>query len=601
MAFNPDAFAKLPALYQPTLSHQRDRVAYYDQNLDLQLLHVYTGERRTLTAGGAVQDDVLPFAWSRDGRFIFISRSENGLENYDVYRVDVETGDVVPLWQNPDVAAYVLDAYDDDVLIGSTQTGIFNLARIPATPTPATLHTQPQSLTEFPYPIHDARYSEDGRYILVAGNHTNSPRNVDVWMLRSTGANLERLLSNGENCQDGFSHWRGRLIAVHSDVNGMRQTGVLDYKQQTLRWLSPLKGHYWPGQLSPDGKRLLAYLNAEAAITATVFSTRGRGETPLQLPDGIYHTGQWLNNDEILLAQETDVTLTRLLVYNLQTHTFRVVHEPDYGDLDPTQFAPHEYVRYTTWDNQQVPALLYRPRTPGATPRPAVVYVHGGPTAQHFRNFDPTTQMLVSAGFVVLMPNVRGSTGYSAEWRDTIALDWGGGDLQDVVAAADYLGGLPDVDGERIGIFGGSYGGYLANMAMTKYGGAFKAGLSFNGITDLKLLDTTTDPRYRMIFRRYMGKPEEYGSLWHARSPTTHAATFAGTLLLLHGENDPRIPVSQIYALKDALEAAGHMLGEGFDVQILPDAGHIQGDAAGTELAMFRIREFFLRVLMNTA
>lgn len=602
---NLDTLASLPGFYLPTLNYGGDWLAFYDEKLDFNLVNVQNGERRALTIGGAVPDAPLPFTWSRDDRFLYFSRSEGGTENYDVFRVDVSTGAVQPIWQHPEHAAYVLDAFGDDVLIGSTHTGIFNLARIAATPPPTDendaseetaatdTHSNLHSLSQFPYPVHDAIYSSNGKYILVAANHTDSPRNVDLWVMRNNGARLERLLSNGENCQDGFSDWRGRLIAVHSDASGVRQCGVLDFRLQTLRWLSPRDGHYWPGRLSPNDTLLLAYLNQDASITPTLFNTRSGEQIKLNLPEGVYHGGQWIDDNAFIMSMETDVNRPQVIAYDLSTRQHRVVLAAEYGDLDRSQFTHHEYIRYPSADGTQIPAMLYRPQTPASGPRPAVVYLHGGPTAQFFRNFDIIAQTLASAGFVVLMPNVRGSTGYSAEFRDAIVLDWGGDDLQDVVAAGQYLAGLDDVDAGRIGVFGGSYGGLLVNLALTKHPDTFAAGLSFNGITDLERLDTDTDPRFRMLLRRYMGDPAQHAMLWRDRSPVHFAPYLQAPLLMLHGENDPRVPVSQVQVMREALLAAGKREGTDFAVQILDAEGHNKADVSGTARTLHILRDWF--------
>lgn len=102
-----------------------------------------------------------------------------------------------------------------------------------------------------------------------------------------------------------------------------------------------------------------------------------------------------------------------------------------------------------------MPAILYRPREleDGKT-SPALIHAHGGPTAQFFRGFDAQAQFLADQGYLVLCPNVRGSSGYGVTWRDANLLDWGGRDLADIAAGAEYLKSLPEVDGTRLGIFG---------------------------------------------------------------------------------------------------------------------------------------------------
>lgn len=143
---------------------------------------------------------------------------------------------------------------------------------------------------------------------------------------------------------------------------------------------------------------------------------------------------------------------------------------PVYGSIDPAAFVQSRHITYPSADGLSIPALLYTPRDLQGARLPAVVHVHGGPTAQWFRSFDPFAQFLVDQGFVVLEPNPRGSTGYGVQFRDAALRDWGGKDLEDIAAGAAYLRVLPYVDPDRLVVFGGSYGGYMPFMAGTGSG-----------------------------------------------------------------------------------------------------------------------------------
>ena len=161
--------------------------------------------------------------------------------------------------------------------------------------------------------------------------------------------------------------------------------------------------------------------------------------------------------------------------------------EPQYGSIsNPDFFVSPEYVKYRSYDGLEIAALLYKPRTKNTEKAPALVMVHGGPTAQFFHTFSIIGQILTNKGFVLLQPNVRGSTGYGKEFQDKNIMDWGGGDLEDVAAGAKYLKILPFVDKSRIGVFGGSYGGFMTFLQITKKPELWDAACAWIGISHLK-------------------------------------------------------------------------------------------------------------------
>jgi dipeptidyl aminopeptidase/acylaminoacyl peptidase len=203
-----------------------------------------------------------------------------------------------------------------------------------------------------------------------------------------------------------------------------------------------------------------------------------------------------------------------------------------------------------------------------------MVEIHGGPTGQFFRGFDPYAQFLADAGYVVIQPNVRGSTGYGVEFRDMALKDWGGGDLDDIEAAAEYLKNLPEVDAERIGVWGGSYGGYMTFMAVTKKPQLWKAAVAWVGITDLKKLYDSSMEHFKAYFVQQMGLPEENAELWADRSAINFAHQMTSHLFILHGVNDPRCPIEQARIFRDKLVELGKVEGQDFKYVELGEEGH---------------------------
>jgi dipeptidyl aminopeptidase/acylaminoacyl peptidase len=187
--------------------------------------------------------------------------------------------------------------------------------------------------------------------------------------------------------------------------------------------------------------------------------------------------------------------------------TLRPITDSLGATIDPRVLVEPVHVRYPSADGREVPALLYVPHAEAVrgTMPGAVLYVHGGPTGQHFRWWDPTPQLLANRGLVVLAPNVRGSTGYGREWQELNRRDWGGGDLADVIAGVEWLATEKIADPKSIGITGGSYGGYMTLYALARHPDRFAAGVSSVGVVSWKSLFDTTRGDLREYLIRELG------------------------------------------------------------------------------------------------
>jgi dipeptidyl aminopeptidase/acylaminoacyl peptidase len=310
-------------------------------------------------------------------------------------------------------------------------------------------------------------------------------------------------------------------------------------------------------------------------MNTIIYVVESGEQVPVELPPGMSYGADWIENNRFMVRLETDTRRAELRDYEIDKGESETLLEAEYGSIDPALFVSHEYVWYESSDGLKIPAILYRPRDVDPDKKyPALVEVHGGPTGQFFRNFDPFAQFLANRGYVVIQPNPRGSTGYGVEFRDMAIKDWGGGDLEDIAAAAEYLRGLPEVDPDRIGVWGGSYGGYMTYIAVTKKPDLWKAGVAWMGITDLHTLYEDSMEHFKYYLREQMGDPEADADLWCDRSALNFADQMSAKLLIVHGLNDPRCPIEQARIFRDRLIELGKVEGEDFEYVELADEGH---------------------------
>ena len=214
--------------------------------------------------------------------------------------------------------------------------------------------------------------------------------------------------------------------------------------------------------------------------------------------------------------------------------------------------------RWTSFDGLEIEGLLALPRERGNGPLPLVVDVHGGPTGSWFWAFAPAyglPNLLAGAGYAVLMPNVRGSTGRGPEFAEANLGDMGGGDLQDILTGIDALVGEGIVDDKRVAITGGSYGGFMACWAVTQTD-RFAAAMPMAVVTDwLSFHNTTNIGQFDKLFLQ--ADPYDADGDYTQRSPVYHAAKCRTPTLIFHGEDDLCTPLGQAVEFYNALVEAG--------------------------------------------
>jgi prolyl oligopeptidase PreP (S9A serine peptidase family) len=272
--------------------------------------------------------------------------------------------------------------------------------------------------------------------------------------------------------------------------------------------------------------------------------------------------------------------------------TRRLTHSP--AELAPRDLASPELGEVASFDGERVPLFIYRPQSDERRP-PVVIMVHGGPESQSMRLFDPEIQALVAAGYGVVVPNVRGSTGYGKRYA---SLDDTTKRLDSVRDLAAVHAGLEDAgfDAGRAALWGGSYGGYMTLAGLAFQPELWAAGVEIVGISNLvTFLQNTSD--YRRAHREL-----EYGSLAHDReflveaSPMTHVDAIRAPLFVIHGRNDPRVPVSEAEQLTERLGRRGVRC----ELLIYDDEGHGLARLENQLDAYPRAIEFLDQVLGRT-
>jgi len=328
--------------------------------------------------------------------------------------------------------------------------------------------------------------------------------------------------------------------------------------------MKPVRSESWDvdgAGFSPHHRWFFSRMNEDGLPRATV--SDARTHKPLTLPPapgaGAWDPQSFSWSDRYLgVLLRGDATPGAPYVIDLKTGQARALAEPLPPSLRDHRMAAARSVRVPSFDGKQVPAFVYSPDAP-APGSPGILLIHGGPTSQSPRRFSPFVQYFVSKGYVVEVPNVRGSTGYGKSWTVLDNKDFGGGPLKDVVACKQWLVQNTGVSADKVAIAGGSYGGYMVLAAATFTPTEFAAQVDYFGVSELKSL-VEQFPAYwesgkAFIYTKF-GNPNDPKDVqyMHDRSPLYFVDRIQRPLLVVQGDKDVRVKKDQSDRIVEALQ-----------------------------------------------
>ncbi len=461
-------------------------------------------------------------------------------------------------------------------------------------------------LTRDPKAIHTfGGFSRDGERIAFSANRED-PSRFDIYTLKIGDKEPKRLAKGpgGYYTAAGWSPDDRRLLVINAESNDNQDFVLIDVATGQQKSLTPHKGEvqYHSPSWSADGKTVycastaegrdrlalaaidvesgkLTYLDTpEHEVEGVLASPQGRwlayllnveGKSELRLRDlktgkttsapglplGVIGGLEFARDDSRLAfpldgpRHNADVWL-----WDPAANKVRQLTHAGRAGLPFTEFAEPELIHYETFDKRRVPAWFYRPSQKKGTPPPVVVYPHGGPESQTRPAFNSIFQFFVQAGYAVLAPNVRGSTGYGTEYMNLDNTTKRMDSVKDLAHAAYWLRDQKQGDPKRLAVFGGSYGGFMVLAQVTNYPDLWAAGIDVVGIANwVTFLEKTG--AYRRAHRE-----KEYGNLREHReflkkiSPINHVDQIKCPMMVIHGANDPRVPIGEAEQIVAALK-----------------------------------------------
>ncbi|MEG3125623.1 S9 family peptidase [Sphingomonas sp. GB1N7] len=537
---------------------------------------------RTDTAGSwPVQltqsdDSQTGLAPSADGKYVYFQQDVGGNEYPDIYRVPVGGGAVEQITKTP-------DRREGSMLVGGANGAIAlstklktegqtNLAVLDANGTVRVLtkEADPQ------FAWGAVAWVDNGTAIIANRDRVDS-KVGEVWRVdAATGAATKLIAKADTDYQAADATPDGKWIAVSTDDGtGQLHAGLYDTAAKTWKWLKPTPWEQTASSFTRDGKALIFATNADARSTLYRYDIAKGTETALQVPPGVnYLTGADPRSPDgrtLLVGHSGADSPTNLYLYDLASGAARPATQLAIASLSPEVLPKSEVVTYKSFDGTLVSAVVTMPanlKRDGHNP--AIVLPHGGPTGQAQDGYSRYATAFASRGYITIQPNFRGSTGYGKAFQEANFKDLGGGDLKDTVAAKTFLVNTGYVDAKRVGIFGGSYGGFMTLMAIGRVPDEFAAAVQWFGIINWRTMYRDQDELLKAYQRGLLGTPESDPKVYDASSPLTYIRAAKAPLLTIQGENDIRVPRGQAQEVNDILKAKGNVV----ETVFYPAEGH---------------------------
>ena len=517
------------------------------------------------------------FAVSPDGKTLYFTQDKGGNEYTDIYAVPTTGGEPRDLTNTPDLReGSLLIAPGGRAMALSTKAkseGQINLAVMDI----ATGQIRPLTHEADPKWQWNAVAWTDGGKSLIANRSSVAGDEGEVWKVDVASGKATKLLGKpGVLYNATGATADGSAVALTTN-EGTHQPHAMVYAPASgaLRALKATPWEQSSGAISPDGRSMVVQTGENGRLTLELVDLASLAEQPLALPPGVNATAATQpftpDSRRLMILHSGADTPSELQAFDVAAGKTMPLTHLAMASLAPEHLPKSSIVTYRSFDGTLVSAVVTMPfnlKRDGSNP--AVVMPHGGPTGQTNDGFSRYATALASRGYVVIQPNPRGSTGYGLAFQKANYQDLGGGDLKDELAGKQFLVDSGYVDPKRVGIFGGSYGGFMTLMAIGKAPDAFAAAVDLFGIIDWRTMWEHEDAELQAYQRSLLGSPEENPKVYDATSPLTYINAVKAPLLVQQGENDIRVPQGQAKQVVDALKKKGNVV----DAVFYPEEGH---------------------------
>ena len=532
-----------------------DRILYTRDQGGNEQNHLYVrsidGAERDLTPGDKLKAQFG--GWRPDGKVFYVLTNERDPKAFDLYRYDAGTYERSMLYKNEKV----LDVQ---------------------------------------------AVSRDEKW--VALNKNNTTIDSDIYLLDVASGELKHITPHKGNVKydaQTFDPQSKRLFLLSDEGSEFTSVRTYDLASGAMREHEKANWDVTFTFFSRDGRFRVTGVNEDGRTSVRI--VEGPDEKPVKLegiPSGELRNVRFGNKGQrIAFYVNGDRAPSDLYAYDLASHKATRLTKALNPEINADDLVDTQVVRFKSFDGMVIPSIYYKPHV--ATPAnrvPAVLLVHGGPGGQSTRGYSSLAQFLANHGYAVLAINNRGSSGYGKTFFAADDQKHGREPLWDCIEAKTYLASLGHVDPAKIGIMGGSYGGYMVLAALAFRPESFKVGVDIFGVSNwLRTLESIPPywESFRLALYQEIGDPTKDKEMLIAASPLFHAKNIIRPLYVVQGANDPRVIKPESDEIVDAVKKNGVPV----EYVVFPDEGHGFSKKANSIKAYQSILEFLDKYLKN--
>ena len=543
----------LDTTYSVSFFPNDDRILFSRDKGGDENSHLYVrelnGAEKDLTPGDKVKASF--FAWHPDGITFYVSSNERDPKFFDLYRFDAKTYARSMIYKNDQ--AYALAAISRDekwIALNKTNTSLDS------------------DIYLFDVAKNETKHLTPHTGAITFNAATFDPASARLFFLSNEGSEFTGLRTYDLASGNIKAHEKADWDVVYT-------------------------------YFSQDGRFRVTGVNQDGSTVIRI--VEGAAEKPVALPTlpggEIRGVSFSRSGNRMAFYVNGDRSPSNLFIYDFISKKVSQLTQSLSKEINSADLVQAQVVRFKSFDGMVIPSIYYKPHEASANHKvPAVVYVHGGPGGQTTRGYNAQIQYLVNHGYAVLGINNRGSTGYGKTFFAADDRKHGREPLWDCVEAKTFLASLGYIDPERIGIMGGSYGGYMTLAALAFRPEAFKVGVDIFGVSNwLRTLESI--PPYWESFRKSLyeeiGDPVKDKDMLIAASPLFHAKEIRRPLFVVQGANDPRVIKPESDEIVEAVKKNGVPV----EYVVFPDEGHGFSKKKNQMEANQKILEFLDRYL----
>jgi dipeptidyl aminopeptidase/acylaminoacyl peptidase len=570
-----EQFMSSVALTRPSFSADESRLLFSSNKTGIYNIYsmpVGGGEPTQIT--NSTTDTTMAISYfPKDDRILFTrDQGGNELNHLFVRTTDGQERDLTPGeklkamfagWSHDDTAFYVITNERD--------ARFFDIYRYDATSYDSTL------LYKNEEGYQPAGMSDDGKWVALSKPQTTSDSDLYVWSVDTKETTLISKHEGTANYQAATFDPDSTFLYYLTD-DGTEFTRLRRYNLATAQHEDVQKADWDIAYttFSHNGRYRVTGVNQDGRTVITVLDTKSNKPVTLPaVPDGTIG-GVVISRSEKRMAFNVngDRSPSNLFVTTLGTPTVKKLTNTLSPEIDARDLVDSQVVRFKSFDGMVIPSIFYKPQQATSQHKaPALVYVHGGPGGQTTRGYNSVVQYLVNHGYVVLGINNRGSSGYGKTFFMADDQKHGKQPLWDCVEGKKYLASLPYVDPNKIGIMGGSYGGYMVLAALAFQPDTFAVGVDMFGVANwvrtLESIPSWWESQRKALYAE-LGDPNTQKDMLKEISPLFHADNIRKPLMVLQGANDPRV----LKVESDEIVAAVKKNNVPVEYVVFPDEGH---------------------------